>query len=69
MEWLVCKNKKDGDLFMQSRIEREYMLNVLMDVEQEICSIVVKQFLTVDEADDYLFEITQADKLINSIIK
>lgn len=69
MEWLVCKNKKDGDLFMQSRIEREYMLNVLMDVEQEVCSIVVKQFLTVDEAGDYLFEITQADKLINSIIK
>ena len=69
MEWLVCKNKKDGDLFMQSRIEREYMLNVLMDVEQEICSVVVKQFLTVDEAGDYLFEIEQANKLINSIIQ
>ena len=69
MEWLVCKNKTDGELFIMSRLAREISLNVLLDIEKGINSIVVKSFEDIDQATDYLIEINDADKLINKIIE
>ncbi len=69
MEWLVCKNKTDGELFIMSRLAREISLNVLLDIEKGINSMVVKGFDNIDQATDYLIEMNEADKLINKIIE
>ena len=69
MEWLVCKNKTDGELFIMSRLAREISLNVLLDIEKGINSMVVKGFDNIDGATQYLIELNETDKLINKTLE
>lgn len=63
MMYCVCQNK-DGEMFIQSRAERENMLSVLMDIEQAIPTFVIKTF--DNEVEAKLFVVEQ--QAINSLI-
>lgn len=67
MEYLVCKFKDDGTLFITTRQSRERMISVLIDLEQEIESAVEKEFDTYAEADKYKKEIEDINKMINGL--
>lgn len=65
---LVCKFKDDGAMFITSRKSREIMLSVLLDMEGEIESIVLKEFETFDEAMKYKAEQELVDDKLNKIL-
>lgn len=67
MEYLVCRFKDDGSLFITTRNSRETMLSVLLDLGQEIESVVEKTFPTYGEADDYKRGIEDANKKIDDL--
>ena len=68
MEYLVCKYKGDGEFyFITTRQSRETMLSVLIDLGQEIESIVLKSFTNYTLADSYKKEMQDADKIINGL--
>jgi hypothetical protein len=64
MTYLVCKHKDDGTLFITTRKSRETMLNVLLDLGQEIESVVLKEFEHYSSANTYKKEIEDADNKI-----
>lgn len=63
MEYCVCQNK-DGEMFIQSRGERENMLSVLIDSGQPIPTFVIKAF--DNEVAAKMFVIEQ--QAINSLL-
>lgn len=65
-EWLVCE-AKGGELFLQSRIEREWMLAILRDIGRLPMSFVVKRFYDMDEAIAYIHEMNYVNSLIDKI--
>lgn len=67
MEYLVCQFKDDLTLFITTRKSRETMLSVLLDLGQEIESVVLKSFTNYTLADKYKKEIEQVNKKINSL--
>lgn len=67
MSWVVCKFKDDGSLFVCSRRSREITISCLIDIGQEIESVVVKEFETYGEAIKYKIEIDEVDKKINEL--
>jgi hypothetical protein len=69
MEWLVCKNKMTGELFVMPRSVRELMIGVLTDFNNGVNSIVVKGFENIDDASQYLIELNETDKLINKTLE
>lgn len=68
MKYLVCKFKDDGSLFITTRKSRETMLSVLQGLDQEIESIVLKEFETYNAAMIYKKGIEDSDNSINKII-
>lgn len=68
MKYLVCKFKDDGTLFITTRQSRERMISVLIDLQQEIESVVEKEFDTYAEALKYKTDIEKSNDLINKII-
>jgi len=67
MEYLVCKNKDDGTLFITTRSSRETMLSVLQDLGQPIDSIVLKSFTNNTLAINYKKEMEQIDKTLDNL--
>ena len=67
MTYLVCKHKDDGTLFITTRKSRETMLSVLIDLEQEVESVVLKSFDNYSLSDKYKKEIEAVDKKINEL--
>ncbi len=67
MQWCVCQTKS-GELFVQSRPERERMLDVLIELQADIPHFVIKTFDTQKQAEDYVAEMTRINKIINQII-
>jgi hypothetical protein len=68
MQWCVCKNI-DGEMFIQSRMEREIMLDALIAMSVTPPTFVIKTFDTKEEAISYVANIHCVDKLINKIIE
>lgn len=67
MKYIVCKFKDDGLMFITTRQSRETMLNVLLDLGQEVESVVVKECETYQEAINYKASIEQVDKTIDNL--
>lgn len=68
MEYLVCQMKDDtGMLFITTRKSRETLLNVLIDLGQEVESVVLKSFSDYSSADKYKKEIEAVNKKINDL--
>jgi len=68
MEYLVCQMKDDtGMLFITTRKSRETLLSVLIDLGQEVESVVLKSFDNYTLADKYKKEIEAVDKKINEL--
>lgn len=68
MEYLVCQMKDDtGMLFITTRKSRETLLSVLIDLEQEVESVVLKSFSDYSSADKYKKEIEAVNKKINDL--
>ena len=65
MEWLVCKYKFNGQLFVMSRTKREELLAKLTVLEMDIPSVVVRTFDNYDEALIFVSEQTIAQYLID----
>lgn len=68
MKYLVCQFKDDGFLFVTTRQARETMLSVLLDMNQEIESVVLKEFPTFIEANNYKKEIEAIDKKLDELL-
>lgn len=66
--WVVCKFKDDGSLFVCSRRSREITISCLLELGQEIESVVVKEFETYGEAIKYKIEIEEVDERLNKIL-
>jgi len=68
--WLVCQDM-EGQLFVQSKIEREHELLfcVLCDWGIYTPSYVVKSFATEQQAENYVLEMFEIDLLINKTIQ
>lgn len=67
--WVVCRHKDDNTLFITTRAARETMLNVILDLGQPVDSMVLRQFATYIEADNYKKEMERIDKDINKLLK
>jgi len=68
MKYLVCQMKDDtGMLFITTRKSRETLLSVLIDLGQEVESVVLKSFTNYTLADKYKKEIEAVDKKINEL--
>lgn len=68
MEYLVCQMKDDtGMLFITTRKSRETLLSVLIDLGQEVESVVLKSFSDYSSADKYKKEIEAVNKKINDL--
>lgn len=68
MEYLVCQMKDDtGMLFITTRKSRETLLNVLIDLGQEVESVVLKSFSDYSSADKYKKEIEAVNKKISDL--
>lgn len=67
MEYLVCKMKDDGSLFVTTRNARESMVSVLQDLGQSIDSVVLKSFPEYSLADKYKNEQQIANKIIDNL--
>jgi hypothetical protein len=67
VEYLVCRFKDDGRLFITTRRSRETMLSVLIDLGQEVESTVEKTFATYEEAEKYRKDIENTDKMIDKL--
>lgn len=65
--WCVCKIKATGELFIQSSIDREIMIDALRYVDT-VNSIVLKRFDTEKEAQDYIDDINFSNDILNKII-
>lgn len=64
--YCVCSDR-EGNLSIMTASEREQMLSVLMDLQQEIPTHVVKRCDTEAEAQDYVKGINQANDLLNRL--
>lgn len=67
MEYLVCQFKDDQKLFITTRKSRETMLSVLIDLGEEIESVVLKSFTNYTLADNYKKEIEAVNKKIDQL--
>jgi len=68
MEYLVCQMKDDtGMLFITTRKSRETLLSVLIDLGQEVESVVLKSFSDYSSADKYKKEIEAVNKKISDL--
>lgn len=68
MEYLVCQMKDDtGMLFITTRKSRETLISVLIDLGQEVESVVLKSFSDYSSADKYKKEIEAVNKKINDL--
>lgn len=68
MKYLVCQFKdEDGELFITTRNAREKMISVLIDLNQPIESVVLKEFETYDDASKYKSGIEYANKQIKKL--
>lgn len=67
-EYLVCQFKEDGMLFITTRKSRETMLSVLLDMGQEIESVVLKSFTNYTLAETYKKEMERIDKDLNGLL-
>jgi len=68
MSFVVCKFKDDGSLFVNPRKSRELMISTLLDLGQEIESIVLKEFDTYEAAMKYKKEIEDVDNKLDEIL-
>jgi hypothetical protein len=68
MEYLVCKNKDNGKLFITTRKARETSNSVLIDLGHTIESIVLKAFDNYEQAYKYEQQMNNTDDTINQII-
>lgn len=66
--WVVCQFKDDGEMFINSRKARESMVNTLLELNQPIESIVLKEFETYAEADEYKKQIIAVDEQIKKTL-
>lgn len=67
MKWLVCRDKRTGELFVSTREARETFLESCAYYDAKPRSFVEKTFLTPEEADDYIFSIRRSEELLKSI--
>lgn len=67
MEYLVCKFKDNGSMFITTRKSRETMISVLSGLGQEIDSIVLKTFEHYRSAVDYHKQMESIDKKIKDL--
>lgn len=67
--YCVCQNKKDGELSIQERVDRETMLNVLINLKKQPEDFVVRMFDTKEKAEKYIVDITAAENLIKKSLK
>ena len=63
--YVVCRNKDDGKLFITTRGARERMVSVLIDLGQQVDSLVEKEFKTYADADAYKKKLESGISLIN----
>ena len=66
--WVVCKFKDGGEMFVNSRKARETMISCLLDMGQEIESIVLKEFETYEQANKYKTEMEEIDDKLDKIL-
>jgi len=68
MEYLVCQFKDESQmLFITTRKSRETMVNVLLDLGEEIESVVLKSFESYALADNYKKEMEAVNKTIDNL--
>lgn len=68
MEYLVCQMKDESKmLFITTRKSRETLLSVLIDLGQEVESVVLKSFSDYSSADKYKKEIEAVNKKISDL--
>ena len=63
--YCICIDKETGELFIMERSERETMINVLLDLKQPIPSWVLNLKNTKNEAEKYVSDILESNRLIN----
>lgn len=68
MKYIVCKFKDDGSLFITTRKSRETMLSVLQGLNQEIESIVLKEFETYKDAENFKKMWEEIDNKLEEIL-
>ena len=66
-EYLVCKNKDDGKLFIVTREQRETLLDKLDEIHEIVGSRVERTFETFDDAIAYMQTISDIDNIINKL--
>lgn len=68
MKYLVCQFKDEPtNLFITTRTARERMISILIDMEQEIESVVLREFDTYEDANKYKQDIENTNKIINKL--
>lgn len=64
MTYCICLDKRTFEMSIMTRLEREQMLSVLMDLKQPIPSFVIAIRNDFQEAKKYIQDI----KLVNNVI-
>lgn len=66
--WVVCKFNDDGRLYVNSKRTREITVRVAEEMGQPIESVVLKEFPTFIEANNYKKEMEEVDKKLDELL-
>jgi hypothetical protein len=67
MPYCICLDKTTFEMIIMTRLEREQMISVLLDLKQPIPSFVIAVIESYPEAKKFIQEIKRINNLIDEL--